>query len=302
MSRAAADTFFRVRTGPSGGPSGLRVYVRDRLALCGTIVLIVVAICALWPASDLPQSPYAADLTRALMPPFWRDGSSLFMLGTDQFGRDVLSRVIYGTRFSISIALGAACIGGVVGTVLGVTAGFYGGAVDAVIMRLADVQLAFPLILLVIAVLAVVGPSVPVLIVVLGTPSWAGYARMMRGGTLALRERQFIEAARATGCGTWRVVLRHVIPNLRGSLIILTTFEIGRLLLLESAVSFLGLGIQPPTPSWGTMIADGREHIFDGWWLAAIPGAAITIVVLAFNLVGDGLRDLLDPRAKRDTA
>jgi len=278
------------------------MYLRDRLAVVGTVILIVVVICALWPPGDLPHSPFAADLDRALMPPLWRTGTSLYTLGTDQFGRDVFSRMVYATRFSIAIVLGAACIGAFIGTFLGVAAGLYAGRVDAAIMRLADVQLAFPLILLVIAVIAVVGPSVPVLILVLGTPSWAGYARILRSATLSLREQQFIEAARALGCGTRRVMLRHVLPNLVTSLVILTTFEIGRLLLLESAVSFLGLGIQPPTPSWGTMIADGRDHIYDGWWLAAMPGAAITVVVLAFNLVGDGLRDLLDPRAKRKAA
>jgi peptide/nickel transport system permease protein len=184
----------------------------------------------------------------------------------------------------------------VVGITAGVLAGYRSGLLDVVVMRLVDVQLAFPLLLLVIAVIAVLGSSLPVLVVVLGIPAWAHYARIVRGSTLSTVANTYVEAARALGGSEWRLIARHVLPNLATPIVILTTFEIARLLLLESAVSFLGLGIQPPTPSWGTMIADGRNHLYEGWWVSTMPGLAIFLAVLAFNFVGDGLRDVLDPR------
>ncbi|MDQ7820008.1 MAG: ABC transporter permease [Armatimonadota bacterium] len=270
-------------------------FLRDRIAVAGLGLLTVIALAAIWPWP--PHPPTWADLDARLAPPaFLPGGSTRHLLGTDALGRDILSRIMYGGRFSLFVAGAAVALGGAVGITAGLMAGYRGGILDVIIMRLVDIQLAFPLVLLVIAVIAVVGPSLLVLVVTLGLPAWAHYARIVRGATLSIVTSQYVEAARALGCREARVMWRHVLPNLTTPVVILTTFELARLLLLESAVSFLGLGIQPPTPSWGTMIADGRNHIYEGWWISTLPGLAICLTVLSFNFIGDGLRDLLDPR------
>jgi ABC-type dipeptide/oligopeptide/nickel transport system permease subunit len=271
--------------------------LRDRMAVGGMALLSLILVGALWPAGRLPHDPTWSDLEARLRPPAFVDGGSIsHPLGTDNLGRDILSRMMYGGRFSLMVALSAVLLAAVIGITAGLLAGYRGGLIDVVVMRLVDVQLAFPLLLLVIAIIAVLGTSLPVLIVVLGLPAWAHYARIVRASALGVTAQTYVEAARALGCGEWRLVARHVLPNLATPIVILTTFEIARLLLLESAVSFLGLGIQPPTPSWGTMIADGRNHLYEGWWVSTMPGLAIFLAVLAFNFVGDGLRDVLDPR------
>jgi peptide/nickel transport system permease protein len=274
-----------------------RAFLRDRMAVAGVILLVFIVTSALWPVDWLPHDPTWSDLDARLQPPaFLAGGVAAHPLGTDNLGRDLLSRMMYGGRFSLFVALTAVLLAGIIGITAGLIAGYRGGLVDVLVMRLVDVQLAFPLLLLVIAVIAVLGASLPVLIVVLGIPAWAHYARIVRGSTLSTVANTYVEAARALGCREWRLIVRHVLPNLATPIVILTTFEIARLLLLESAVSFLGLGIQPPTPSWGTMIADGRNHLYEGWWVSTIPGLAIVLAVLSFNFVGDGLRDVLDPR------
>lgn len=277
-------------------------FFRDRMAVVGLALLSIILVAALWPVARLPHDPTWADLDARLVPPaFMARGTLTHPFGTDNLGRDMLSRMMYGGRFSLFVALSAVLLAGAIGITAGLLAGYRGGLTDVVVMRLVDVQLAFPLLLLVIAVIAVLGASLPVLIVVLGVPAWAHYARIVRGSTLSTVANVYVEAARALGCGEGRLIARHVLPNLATPIVILTTFEIARMLLLESAVSFLGLGIQPPTPSWGTMIADGRNHLYEGWWVSTMPGLAIFAAVLAFNFVGDGLRDVLDPRlhAKR---
>jgi ABC-type dipeptide/oligopeptide/nickel transport system permease subunit len=272
-------------------------FLRDRMAVTGMLLLAIIVAAALWPLGWLPHDPTWSDLDARLRPPAFLSGGALaHPLGTDNLGRDILSRMMYGGRFSLMIALSAVALAGVIGITAGLLAGYRSGLLDVVVMRLVDVQLAFPLLLLVIAVIAVLGTSLPVLVVVLGIPAWAHYARIVRGSTLSTVANTYVEAARALGGSEGRLVVRHVLPNLATPIVILTTFEIARLLLLESAVSFLGLGIQPPTPSWGTMIADGRNHLYEGWWVSTMPGLAIFLAVLAFNFVGDGLRDVLDPR------
>lgn len=273
-------------------------FLRDRMAVAGLVLLVPVVVAALWPVAWLPHPPAWSDLDARLTPPaFLAGGTWAHPLGTDNLGRDILSRMMYGGRFSLFVASSAVVLAALIGITAGVVAGYRGGLADVLVMRLVDVQLAFPLILLVIAIIAVLGTSLPMLIVVLGIPAWAHYARIIRGSTLVVVAAQYVEAARALGGRESRLIFRHVLPNLATPMVILTTFEIARLLLLESAVSFLGLGIQPPTPSWGTMIADGRNHIYEGWWVSTIPGLAIFLVVLALNFIGDGLRDVLDPRA-----
>ena len=275
----------------------LHALLADRLAIVGLAIVAVLVIVAFWPHAWLPSDPAATSLARRLRPPVWMTGGSWqFPLGTDNLGRDILSRMMVGTRYSLAIAGLALMISGGLGVGLGVISGYFGGPVDAVVMRLVDIQLAFPLLLLVIAAIAVMGASLPILIVLLGISGWARYARLVRAETLRIVSHEYIEAGRAIGNRPLAIIVRHVIPNASATIVVFGTFEFARVLLLESAVSFLGLGVQPPTPSWGTMIADGRNHIFGGWWVSAIPGLAIFAAVLAFNFIGDGLRDVLDPR------
>lgn len=275
----------------------LRALLADKLAVVGLGVLVLLVLVALWPFDLLPNHPYATSLPQRLRPPVWLEGGSWERpLGTDNLGRDILSRMMLGTRYSLTIAALALLVSAGIGVTLGLAAGFFGGRLDTVIMRLVDIQLAFPLLLLVIAVIAVIGASLPMLILLLGISGWAQYARLVRAETLKIVGHEYVEASRAIGNRSWRIIVKHVLPNASTTIVVFGTFEFARILLLESAVSFLGLGVQPPTPSWGTMIADGRNHIFGGWWVSAIPGVAIFAAVLALNFIGDGLRDVLDPR------
>ena len=281
----------------------LRALLADRLAVVGLAVVAVLVLVALWPVDWLPANPSVTSLVKRLRPPVWLEGGSWANpLGTDGIGRDILSRMMLGTRYSLLIASLAVAITAAIGVTLGLIAGYFGGRIDSVIMRLVDIQLAFPLLLLIIAVIAVVGASLPVLIVMLGISGWAQYARLVRAETLKIKGHEYVEASRAIGNSSLNIIWRHVLPNASTTIVVFGTFEFARILLLESAVSFLGLGVQPPTPSWGTMIADGRDHIFGGWWVSAIPGLAIVLAVLAFNFLGDGLRDVLDPRGHAGAA
>ncbi len=285
----------------TGAPrrSLLRRILRDRMGLAGFVILVLLVLVAAWPSPWLPHDPYKTSLAQRLTAPVGMAGGSWDnVLGTDNLGRDLLSRMMLGTRTSLLLALFAVLISAALGISFGALAGYFGGALDALLMRLVDIQLAFPIVLLVIAVIAVVGPSLPVLVLLLGISGWAPYARLVRADVLRVKQLEFVEASRATGSGTARVLLRHVLPNVTTTIVVFGTFEVARILLLESAVSFLGLGVQPPTPSLGTMIADGRDYIYNGWWVSALPGLAIVLAVLGFNFLGDGLRDALDPTTR----
>ena len=238
-----------------------------------------------------PGDPTRGDLTAALRSP-----SSTYLLGTDAQGRDVLSRVLFGARLSLAVGLASQVIALAAGLALGLTAGFYGRWVDAVVMRVADVTLAFPSLLLLIAVAAAVRPSLPVVCVVIGLVGWAGMARLVRGQVLVARGLDYVQAARALGASDARLVARHVLPNVLGPVIIAATLGVGGAIMAEAALSFVGLGAQPPTPSWGAMIAEGRDLLRVAPWVSLFPGLAIGITVLGVNLVGDGLRDALDVR------
>jgi peptide/nickel transport system permease protein len=275
-----------------------RLLRRDRLALIGALIVVCLALVTIWPAAWLPSNPTRTNPAVRLQPPVLFGGTMERPFGTDHLGRDLLSRTVAGTRVSVIIAILAVMISAMLGITLGLVAGYTGGFADSLIMRLVDVQLAFPLLLLIIAVIAVIGASLPVLIVLLGLSGWAQYARLVRAETLRVRAMDFVEASRALGNRSLSIILRHVLPNTSTTLIVVGTFEIARIFLLESAVSFLGLGVQPPTPSWGTMIADGRNYVYEGWWVSTIPGVAIILTVLAFNFLGDGLRDALDPKTR----
>ena len=256
-------------------------------------LLGVVAAAAPWLA---PQDPIRQTLRGRLSPPTLEgaDGRS-HLFGTDHLGRDVLSRVIYGSRVSLVIGFSAVVIGGLLGSALGMLAGFAGNRVDGVIMTVADAQLAFPFILLAIGIIAVLGPSFPTLIVVIGLSGWVSYARILRSQVLVLRSREFVEAIHALGGSVWRVVLRHVLPNVMSSIVVVATLELARSIVLEATLSFLGLGIQPPTPSWGGMIQEGRDYLDSAWWISTFPGIVLMLTSIVVSRTGDGLRDLLDP-------
>jgi len=278
----------------------LRRLAARRTALFGLLVVLVVVLTALAAPLVSPFDPIEQDLgDRRLKAPGFRDAAGhLHPLGTDHLGRDLLARVIYGARPALLVGFAAVAISGLIGMVAGLIAGYYGGRTDDILMRLADIQLAFPFILLAIAVIGVLGPSLKTIIIVIGVSSWVVYARIVRGVALTLREREFVQAALALGGGDARVLLRHILPNVLTPWLVVATLDMARVIVIESALSFLGLGVQPPMPTWGGMLADGRVYISTAWWLATFPGLAILVTVLGINLFGDGLRDTLDPRLK----
>jgi len=275
----------------------LRTLVRNRGALAGLLVVLVNVAAAVFAPAVAPHDPLDQDITRRLLPPAWLAGGSVeHVLGTDQLGRDILSRIIHGSRISLMIGLLSVAISLPAGVAAGLVSGYAGGRFDDVVMRVADVQLAFPFILLAITIAGVLGPSPRNVILILAVGGWVVYARITRGQVLSLREKEFIEAARGLGMGHARVLLRHILPNVLTPIIVVGTFAVAQMILLETSLSFLGLGVQPPTPSWGGMLNDGRGYITIAWWLTTFPGAAIMLTVLGINFLGDWLRDLLDPR------
>jgi peptide/nickel transport system permease protein len=262
-------------------------------------IIVVFALSAILADVITFHDAYKVSLPDRLIPPFWQDGGTLsHPLGTDPLGRDVLTRIIYGTRVSIIIAGAALTIGGGIGTLIGLTAGFYGGKIDTLLMRLADITLAFPLILFAILMVMVIGPSMMNVIVAISLVLWARYARVIRGEVLGLMQRDFIARARVSGASDWRIMMRHLLPNVMPTLIVLLTLQVGWVIIVEASLSFLGAGIPPPTPAWGSMLADGREYVSTAWWVTTAPGIAIMLVVLAFNLSGDWLRERLDPKQR----
>jgi peptide/nickel transport system permease protein len=256
-------------------------------------VLLLVAAAAPLLA---PQDPIRQSLRGRLTAPTWQgsDGRA-HLLGTDHLGRDVLSRVIHGSRVSLVIGFSAVLVGGLLGSAAGLAAGFSRGRLDAVIMTVADAQLAFPFILLAIGIIAVLGPSFPTLVVVIGLSGWVSYARILRSQVLVLRSREFVESIHALGGSLARVVLRHVLPNVLSSIVVIATLELARAIVLEATLSFLGLGIQPPTPSWGGMVQEGREYLDSAWWISTFPGIVLMITSIVVSRTGDWLRDVLDP-------
>jgi len=258
--------------------------------------LVIPAIFAPWVA---PHEPFQGSLSSRLIPPVWQHGGTMeHILGTDKLGRDMLSRIVYGARVSLTVSLIAIFVGGIIGTVLGLMSGYFGGRTDSVIMRLVDISLALPTILLALVLVAAVGPSFGTVITVLIVLLWARYARLVRGETLAIKELDFIARARVAGASHTRIMFRYIFPNVVNSLIVLATLQVGYVILLESALSFLGAGLPRAEPAWGVMVADGRELIVTAWWVSMFPGLAIMLTVLALNLLGDWLRDHLDPKLR----
>ncbi len=268
--------------------------------MIGVIVLTVVIFSAIFAPLIAPLSPTDQTLLARLSPPSLTSptGGVGHLLGTDQLGRDVLSRVIYGARISLFVAVLGVGISASIGVMLGLIAGFFTGIASTLIMRLTDIVLSIPFLLLAIAVVAVLGPSLLNLILVLGLTRWIRYTRVTFAQTLVLKEAEFVQASRALGGTGWRLLLRHIFPNTLAPIIVIATLEMGLMVIFEAALSFLGLGVQPPTPSWGSMLADGRNYVVTAWWLGVFPGLAITMTVLALNLLGDWARDVLDPRMR----
>jgi peptide/nickel transport system permease protein len=281
---------------PSPGALLARRFLGHRSFVIAGIVLAAIVLIAIFAPLIAPHDAYAQDLSRRLIPPIWHDkGSWTNPLGTDALGRDYLTRVMYGARVSLIIGVLTALISGVIGCALGVTAGFFGGRVDAAISFLFAVRLSMPVVLVALAVVAIVGGSLQTVVAVLGLLLWDRYAVVMRSATQQVRSLDYVAAAQAIGCSTARIICAEILPNVLSNLIVVATFEVAHAILLEAALSFLGLGVQPPLPSWGLMISEGREHLLFEPWVIVIPGLALSILVLAVNMLGDGLRDIAAP-------
>jgi peptide/nickel transport system permease protein len=295
---AAAERSQRRREGFRRARKSL---VRARWPILALIVLSLVGFAAVFGPSVAQMDPNRQNIIRRLQEPMQPDraGRTPYLLGTDALGRDVLSRLIYGARVSLLVGFIAVCIGGTLGTSLGLVAGYFGGWVDDVIMRLSDIQLAFPFILLAIMFLVVLGPGLFNLVLVLGIGQWVTYARIARAQTIAQREKEYVEAARALGACQTSIMFKTILPNILAPLTVIASFNVASVILSEASLSFLGLGVPPTTPTWGGMLNESRDQLIAGrWWLAVFPGVAIALTVLSFNIMGDWLRDFLDPRLK----
>ena len=279
----------------------LRRLVRRRTALFGAAVVVAVMLAAAFAPLVSPFDPLEQDIGQRLKEPGWQDAQGrVHALGTDHLGRDILSRIVFGSRIALVVGLAAVVISGVLGMVIGLVAGYFGGRVDDILMRLADIQLAFPFILLAIAVIGVLGPSLRNIIIVIGVSSWVVYARVVRGEVLSLKERDFVRLAIVAGCSKRTIMRRHILPNVLNSAIVLGTLMLGVVVVTEAALSFLGVGVPPPKPAWGLMLADGKKGLMAGyWWLTVLPGCCIMLMVLSANLLGDWLRVKFDPQLRQ---
>ena len=288
---------------PAGSRLGRFFREARRYPILPIIILMVVLIIpAIFADQIAPHDPTRGNLGKRLTPPMWQDGgSSENILGTDKVGRDILSRIIYGSRISVIIALIAIVVSGIFGTTLDIVAGYWGGWVDAVIMRLVDISLSIPIILLGLVLVAALGARASTVIGVIVVLLWSRYSRLARGETLSVRVQDFVARAQVAGSSHRRIMLRHVLPNVFNSLVVLATLQVGFVIILESTLSFLGAGVPRPNPAWGLMISDGRELVAsaEGWWVSLLPGMAIMLVVLSMNLLGDWLRDRLDPKQRQ---
>ena len=275
-------------------------WLKNRFIIIGgAIILGIFMIAILGPLFLSQEKAERMALSRVLKPPFWIKGGQLQNpMGTDHMGRDVFSQIVYGARISLSIGIVSVLVAGFFGVTLGLLSGYFGRWMDILIMRLVDLQLSFPPILLAIVVIVLVGKGIMNLILVLGIVSWVQYARVVRSVTLSLKEKEFVEAARAAGTGQTAIIMKHILPNLLSPVIVIAAVNVSTMILAEAALSFLGLGVQPPTPSWGSMLYQGKEYFYVGWWMAVFPGIIIATMVFGINLFGDGLRDYLNPRRR----
>jgi len=272
-----------------------------RLGVVGGFIILAMLIVAFGVQWITPHDPYEQNIMQRLLPPCWMEaGVSSHILGTDHVGRDLLSRILYGTRISLLVGLSAVFLQIVIGVFLGLLAGYYGGKTDSIISFMVNVMMGFPFILLAISLIAVLGPSLQNIIIALGCTGWPVFTRVTRVETIKLKDREFVLAAISQAFSTLRILFRHILPNLLPSILVLGTVEVARAIIRESLLSFLGLGIQPPIPSWGAMLAEGRDYMLMEWWLAAFPGLAIFLSALGINLLGDALRDVTDPHTRKN--
>jgi peptide/nickel transport system permease protein len=271
-----------------------------RLPWTAFVIIAVMLVVAVFAPLIAPHSPTEQSLPDKLKPPAWQEGGSAkHLLGTDLLGRDLFSRLVYGARVSLTVAAFALLSGGLIGLAIGIIAGYLGGRIDSILMRVVDATLTFPTILIALLLAVSLGAGLRTIVLAITVIIWARFARVVRGEVLGVRSRDFVSLARVHGCSSPRIMLVHIVPNVMNTFMVLLTLHIGFVIIVEASLSFLGAGIPPPTPSWGQMVADGRSHIASAWWLAVMPGAAIMLVVLAFNLFGDWLRDWLDPRLRQ---
>jgi ABC-type dipeptide/oligopeptide/nickel transport system permease subunit len=271
-----------------------------RMGVVGGLIILGLLVTAVFCPLLAPRDPYQQDITKRLKPPAWMEGGKAEdLLGTDHLGRDLLTRIMYGTRVSLTVGISAVLLQVLIGVGLGLLAGYYRGKVDSIISFLVNCMMGFPFILLVMSLVAVLGPSLQNIIIALGITGWPVFTRLTRIETLRLREQEFVLAATSLAFSTARILVRHILPNLLPSILVLGTVEVARAIIQESLLSFLGLGIRPPTPSWGVMLAEGRNYMLMQWWLAAFPGAAIFLSALGINFLGDALRDLIDPHLRK---
>jgi peptide/nickel transport system permease protein len=278
---------------PHGVWAAARQLWKHKGAMSGLVILLLLILIALSAPLLARYDPLKVQARKALQPP-----STEFLLGTDQYGRDVLSRTIYGTRISLLVGIISVGIAAICGLMIGLVAGYCGGIIDSLLMRLMDVMLAFPGILLALAIVSIIGPNLANLMIAVGISAIPAYARLVRGSVLSAKQHLYVEAARVVGCGHSTILFRHILPNVAAPVIVLGTLGMATAILSAAALSFLGLGSQPPTPEWGRMLSEGRAYLREHWWIATTPGLAILITVLAMNLLGDGLRDALDPRLR----
>jgi peptide/nickel transport system permease protein len=273
---------------------------RDLPPLLPLLVVGLLVFCAIFASLLAPHSPIEGSLGKRLIPPLGMEGSSLeHMLGTDRLGRDTLSRLIYGAQISLAVSLVGIVLTGVVGAAVGLLAGFWGGWVDTICMRLVDISLSLPGILMAVLLSVVFKPSFTNVVIVVIFLLWPSYARLVRGETLGLKQQEFVSLARVAGCSSLTIMCRHLLPNLTPSILVLATLQVGFVIVLEASLSFIGVGIPPPTPSWGVMVADGRGLIEQAWWISILPGLAILVTVISLNILGDWVRDRLDPKLRQ---
>ena len=282
--------------GPTPGQRLRKRILGHRGVMIGAVILGFILLVALLAPLLAPYDPYAQTLSNRLVPPVWAEGGSwVHPLGTDGLGRDYLSRLMYGAQISLFIGFATALISGVIGTVMGVAAGYFGGRVDLVVTFLITCRLSMPVILVSLAVVAMLGNSLTIVVTVLGVLLWDRYAVVMRSATMQVRSLDYVAAASAAGCSTWRILVSEILPNVMNPLIVVATLEVAHAVLLEAALSFLGLGVQPPLPSWGLMISEGKDYLLFEAWLITIPGVCLFALLLAINLLGDGVRDVTAP-------
>ena len=277
-----------------------KLLFRSKTGTVGFFIVLFVFLVAIFAPVLAPHDPAAINAGNMLKPPCWMDGgSTVYLLGTDNLGRDILSRIIYGSQVSLLVGVTSVVVAGIIGVTIGLIAGYYGGFIDNLLMRVVDSFLAIPTILFALVILTIFGPSIVTLIFVLGATNWVNYARLVRGEVLSIKERDYVRAARSIGVKNHKIILRHLLPNVVSSFIVISTLSVATTIILEASLSFLGLGIQPPDVSWGLILSDGRDYLATSWWLATFPGIAITITVLGIIFLGDWLRDILDPRSNK---